>query len=357
MQHTLTDFIEHARSKNMDHQTIRILLLSAGWKEKDIAEAMTKEALNMAIPMPNDAGGARDAFLHLLMFVSFFTTAISSVTLFFSYINRWLPDAAFVETYGGVVDNSGIRWGLASLIVAFPIFTWISRILHKDMEEHVEKASSAIRRWLTYLTLFVAAATLMGDVITLVFYLLNGELTLRFIFKVLVVLYVAGTGFYYFYRSMKLSPSSKEWKNHNNLFRAIAVVSVLLVFALGAWIVGSPQTERMVRLDEQRVGDLRAIEMEIHGIVLDVNTDIPTMAKELPKTLEDVQKNAVYTKPTIEDPVTGAQYDYTLTNAHTYELCAVFDTVRDQTYDIFWNHDSGHQCFTIDVLNTPKGSL
>lgn len=354
MQHSLTDFIEHARKKNMDHQTIRMLLLSAGWKEKDIAEAMTKEALDMPIPMPSDAGGARDAFLHLLMFVSFFTTAISSITLFFSYINRWLPDAAFVESYGGVVDNSGIRWGLASLIVAFPLFIWISTVLHRDMHDHVEKASSPIRRWLTYLTLFVAASTLMGDVITLVFFLLNGELTLRFLLKVLVVLYVAGTGFYYFYRSMKLSPASKEWKSHNAFFRAVAIVSAVFVFVLGAWIVGSPQTERSYRLDEQRVNDLRSIEMEIRSIVLDVNASTPTIKNSIPATLEDVQKNAVYTQPTIVDPVTAIPYEYSVINERSYELCATFETVRSQTYDIFWNHDAGRQCFTVDVLDGQK---
>jgi hypothetical protein len=354
MQHSLTDFIEHARSKKMDHQTIRMLLLSAGWKEKDIAEAMTKEALDMPVPMPTDAGGARDAFLHLLMFVSFFTTAINSVTLLFSYINRWFPDAAFVDSYGGVVDNSGIRWGLASLIVAFPIFMWISRILHSDMEQHVEKASSAIRRWLTYLTLFVAAATLMGDVITLVFFLLNGELTLPFILKVLVVLYVAGTGFYYFYRSMKLSPNSKEWKNHNVLFRTVAIVSTLVVFLLGAWIVGSPQTERSHRLDEQRVTDLRTIEQEVRSITLDMTSPIPRMKQELPTTLREVVSSAVYTQPDITDPVTEERYEYTVKNASTFELCAVFDTTRAQTYDIFWNHDAGRQCFSIDVLDAQK---
>lgn len=354
MQHSLTDFIEHARKKGMDHQTIRMLLLSAGWKEKDIAEAMTKEALDMAVPMPTDGGGARDAFLHLLMFVSFFTTAISSVTLLFSYINRWFPDAAFSESYYGTVDNSGIRWGLASLIVAFPLFIWISRMLHREMAEHMEKASSGIRRWLTYFTLFIAAATLMGDVITLVFYLLNGELTIRFLLKVLVVFYVAGAGFYYFYKSMKLSPKSKEWKEHNNLFRIVAVVSALVVFALGAYIVGSPGVERDRRLDEVRVSDLRNIQQEVRYISVDSTQLQPVLKEALPATLKDVQARAVYTQPNTVDPVTGVSYDYTVKGSSTIELCATFSTVRDQTYDIFWNHPVGHTCYTIDVLEPQK---
>lgn len=355
MQTSLKSFIEHARKKGMDHQTIRMLLLSAGWKEKDIAQALTEQELEMPVPMPPDAGGARDAFFHLLMFVSFFTTAISSVTLMFSYINRWFPDAAFNENYYGTTDNSGIRWGLASLIVAFPLFIWISRILHREMSQHVEKSSSGIRRWLTYLTLFIAAATLMGDVITLVFFLLNGELTVRFMLKVLVILYVAGAGFYYFYRSMKLSPASVEWKNHNSLFRIVAIVSVIVVVAIGAFFIGSPGTERERRLDEVRVNDLRTIQQEIRNIsTLDSSGPTPSMKRALPETLGNVVEDAEYSKPNTTDPVTGSTYEYTVTGPSTFELCATFETVRDQKYDIFWNHSEGRQCYTIDVLEMQR---
>jgi hypothetical protein len=351
---TLTDFIEHARSKGLDHQTIRMLLLSAGWKEKDIAQAMTKEALEMQVPVPPDAGGARDAFFHLLMFVSFFTTAISSVILLFTYINRWFPDPAFSEYYGGMIDNSGIRWGLASIVVAFPLFIWISRIVHAEMAIHIEKASSGIRRWLTYLTLFIAAATLMGDVITLVFYLLNGELTLRFILKVLVVMYVAGAGFYYFYKSMKLTPGSAEWKAHNGVFRLVAIASVIIVLVLGALLIGSPGTERDRRLDDIRVNDLRTIQQEVRTISVDYTSQKPALKATLPATLQEVQEKAVYNQPTIVDPVSGEEYEYRVTGTQTLELCADFATERMQTYDIFWNHSAGRQCFVIDVLDSQR---
>jgi len=355
MQHSLTDFIEHARKKGMDHQTIRMLLLSAGWKEKDIAQAMTKEALDMPVPMPADAGGARDAFLHLLMFVSFFTTAISSVTLLFSYINRWLPDIALEGNYYPTFDNSGIRWGLASLVVAFPLFIWITRILNKEMSMHIEKASSGIRRWLTYLTLFVAAATLMGDLITLVFFLLNGELTLRFILKVLVVFYVAGAGFWYFYRGMKLSPASQEWKRHNSVFRVFAVVSALVVFILGAYIVGTPGNERLRRIDENRISDLGTIQQEIRSIALEnQGMPKPVQIKPLPANLDEMLKNAVYNRPDIVDPVTAAPYEYAVRGTSIFELCAIFDTVLEQEYNVFWNHPVGRHCFTIDVLESQK---
>lgn len=205
----LDQFIAHARSKGMDHTTIRMLLLSAGWKEKDIAEAMTAEGLGMPIPIPPDRGGARDSFFHLLTFAGLYTTVISLSILFFNYVNYHFPDPA-TEPFYRDPDTylSPIRWSIAAIIVAFPLYLALSRYLLREMRDHPEKATSGVRRWLTYITLFIAALAIMGDVITLVFNLLEGELSVRFILKVLVVFILAGVTFVYYFLSMRSSPEN-----------------------------------------------------------------------------------------------------------------------------------------------------
>ena len=70
MAQSLGTFIDHARQKGMDHATIRMLLLSAGWKEKEIARALTAQALDIPVPTPPDVGGAREAYLHLVAFAA-----------------------------------------------------------------------------------------------------------------------------------------------------------------------------------------------------------------------------------------------------------------------------------------------
>jgi hypothetical protein len=55
-----------------------------------------------------------------------------------------------------------------------------------------------VRKWLTYLTLLIAAGVIVGDFISLVFSMLSGELTLRFLLKTAVVAAIAGAGFGYF---------------------------------------------------------------------------------------------------------------------------------------------------------------
>jgi hypothetical protein len=49
----------------------------------------------------------------------------------------------------------------------------------------------------------VAACALIGDVTTLVYNLLGGELTVRFVLKVLTVGIIAGTAFTYYLRDLR----------------------------------------------------------------------------------------------------------------------------------------------------------
>ena len=65
------------------------------------------------------------------------------------------------------------------------------------------KRASKVRRWLTYWTLLVAAGALLGDVTTLVYNLLGGELTVRFVLKIVTVGLIAGTAFTYYLRDLR----------------------------------------------------------------------------------------------------------------------------------------------------------
>ena len=60
-----------------------------------------------------------------------------------------------------------------------------------------------MRRWLTYLTLFVAASILIGDVTSIVYNLLGGEITTRFALKVLTVGAITGSVFAYFHHDLR----------------------------------------------------------------------------------------------------------------------------------------------------------
>jgi len=208
MDERLIQFVDHARDKGMDHATIFHLLLSVGWKEKDVAEVFCAHDLELPIPKPAvvelvRARGrpgsawprrARDAFFHLLTFGALYAWATSLILLFFTYINFAFPDPAWRTSQSALEEAlSGIRAELAVLIVSFPIFLVLWHFLLREVRLDPEKAKGAIRRWLGYLSIFVGALTLSGDVMTLIYYLLEGQLTVRFLLKAGVLFLIAGS--------------------------------------------------------------------------------------------------------------------------------------------------------------------
>jgi len=143
--------------------------------------------------------GPKDVFYHLLSIVTLYMSAVSFIALVFQLINKWYPDP-LDYTYG--VSDS-IRWSAAILIVSFPVYLWLMWLINKDIGMDPARRELRVRKWLGYLTLFIAAITVIIDVATLIYNLLGGEFTIRFVLKILVVLVVAGLIFFYYLKEMK----------------------------------------------------------------------------------------------------------------------------------------------------------
>ena len=65
------------------------------------------------------------------------------------------------------------------------------------------RRASRIRKWLTYLTLFLGASVLIGDLVALSSVCSPGDLTSRFLLKVIVVAAIAGTIFGYYLTDLR----------------------------------------------------------------------------------------------------------------------------------------------------------
>lgn len=359
MNPDLAAFVEHARSKGMDHQTVRMLLISAGWKEKDVARALAAQALEMPVPAPPDTGGARDAFLHLMTFAALYAGAIAGVNLLFDYVNRLLPDPAFREQARfAAASLTGMRWSLAVLLVSFPAFLGLSRFLLGEMRKEPERAWSAVRRWLTYLTLFVAAVTLAVDFITLVFFVLEGEISTRFLVKVAIVGGVAALAFRYYLAAVRMPARELAGSRLHLRYGAIAAALALATLVGGMVVVGSPVSERSRKLDEQRVADLRGIRAAAERYCLGPparrpDGAPPAIVNPIPATLEELARVAVEDRPNVVDPASGEPYGWRVEGPSALEVCATFDAPRDEPFDVEWNHAAGRACFTFDLVN-PK---
>lgn len=295
----------------------------------------------------------KDVFMHLLMIAMLYVGTFSFISLWFDYINFLFPDALNYY-YQGILD--GVLWATATLIVVFPVYILLSWLLGKEMTAEPEKRELRVRKWLVYLTLFIAAIAIIVDVVRLVYNFLSGELTLPFFLKILVVLLVAAAVFGYYLWDVRRKAGVPA-----TLPRTLAwVVSVVVLGSVigGFFLVGSPAHQRDVRLDDQRVGDLQNIQSQIINYWQQKNT--------LPVKLSDLQDSISGFVPP-KDP-DGAAYEYTVKDPLTFELCATFKTANigtdtagryskpmpvgfsNDSYSQNWNHRAGRTCFsrTID---------
>lgn len=195
----LLEFTRRALEKGEPRPRIAEVLRAAGWSEAEVRAALAAFAESdfpLAVPRPRPYLSAREVFVYALMFTALYVSAWHLGALVFQFINLGFPDAAQRAFRPGAID--AMRRDIAALVVAFPLFALLMRRVHLAMDRDSTRRDSRPRRWLTYLTLFIAAAALIGDVSALVYNALGGELTARFLLKVATVAAIAGGTFSYF---------------------------------------------------------------------------------------------------------------------------------------------------------------
>src|SRR5580658_5563091 len=194
--HQLESFVKESLQSGKTRGEIAKALENSGWPGAQIANALDVYAdidFSIPVPRPRPSLTAREAFLYLLVFSTLYFAAWNLGSLLFIFIDRAFPDATGVDYLG-----EAQRWSTAAVIIGFPVFLLLARYIGKQIELNPFKRLSPARRWLTYLTLFLASGALLGDVTTLLFNLLGGDLTIRFVLKILVVALIAGSCFTYY---------------------------------------------------------------------------------------------------------------------------------------------------------------
>lgn len=320
----------------------------------------------------------KDFFLHLGATVALYVTAGALINLAFSVINYYNPDALAGYFYG-----NSVAWPISIVIVLVPILYFLEWFINRDLSKMPEKADLWIRRWRIYLTLFLAVILMAGDLITLINTYLNGEITSRLVYKVIVVLLVAGAiGKYYFF---SLYPNFRWAKFARRTNAWVGIIMVLAAIILGFITVGSPATQRALRFDSQRISDLQNIQWQIINH-WQQKGKLPVTLNELNDSLSGIVIPS--------DPETKTNYEYdtrceagdineivSCQTPLTFDLCATFSRASQNTkgrgefgrggmsypsYDMsypypgpdgndVWKHESGKACFirTIDPEKYP----
>lgn len=305
---------------------------------------------------------AKDVFAYLLTFVMLYLGVINLISLLWQIIVVQFPDPT---SFGWMNPYDSMRNSIATLIVVWPVFLLMTRYLVHDLKRNPEKVDLWVRRWLTYLTIFVASVTIIVDLITLLNSFLGGELTTRFVLKVLAVLLVAACVLGYEFWELKRK--AEEGKKDMRLMATGSVVVIVASIIGGFYFVGTPIVARQQKMDSERVSELQTLQNQL-VTYWNQKDKLPDQLSELVDPLSGFEVPL--------DPETNTSYTYKKTGELTFELCAVFaretpkwertqgkspfmmyDQYGNPTSDN-WDHEAGEKCYsrTIDPERhkTPK---
>lgn len=292
----------------------------------------------------------KDFVLYLATMIFLYTSVFSLLALLFEYINILFPDALqYVDPY-----STGIRFSIATLIIIFPLYLFLTRVLNNDVRKNPAKRDLGFRKWLMYLTILIAGIGIAADLVALVNTYLGGEVTNRFILKVIAAFVVAGAVFAYYLLDLK-----GYWETHKRNAQLTGVLAFVLVFGSivgGFAVMGSPTTQRQIRFDQQKISDLQTIQWQI--------INYWQAKQKLPENLS-VLNDPLTGTVVPNDSQTNAPYTYSIVSDKdlSFKLCAIFnhDSTKEQGMDQRmisypsgtgikgeenWTHSVGETCFT-----------
>jgi hypothetical protein len=306
----------------------------------------------------------KDFFLWAGAMVALYWSVIAFIFLVFNYIDYSFPNA--LSYLAPNPYDSGVGSEMASIVVLFPVYVILMWMIRSDSHRDRSRLEIWIRRWALILTLFVAGATIAGDLISLLATFFTGnELTAAFLLKSLILILVAAGAFMHF-----IADYWGYWEQHEGRKRtvctAVGVLAAVAVIA-GFILFGTPAQARQYRYDEQRVTDLQSIQSQVVNYWQSKET--------LPASLGDLNDTiSGFTAPV--DPQTDAPYTYKKTGTLSFQLCAVFSAasrsseeramyaqpapagVAGKALSDTWTHAAGDACFdrTIDPQFYPPFS-
>lgn len=294
---------------------------------------------------------AKHFALQLGSLISLYVSLGALITMLFGVITIIHPD--IINGYWEYDSaSSSIRFSIALLVVFFPTYIVLTRLVNTSRRTH-ETAYLGLTKWLIYLSLLVGGAVLLGDIVSVLYNFLNGELTIRFILKALVVLIVVGVAFVYY-----LFDAKGYWQTHETHSKQYGLGAVVIVIAsliLGFMHTETPSQVREMRIDQTQLSDLQNAQYRIE--------ESYQLTGKLPLTLSEAYQGMDIPKA----PTPRADYSYKVVNAQNFELCAEFAVASTKSEQMQyaqpamdgmliknpnnWIHTEGVSCFT-RVLNT-----
>lgn len=372
----LSAFIAERIKAGLGKAQVKEELLSIGWTEEEIEAAYRAGVIALGAPVPSEGNrpttakpsSTVDIVINFFSFILLGITATALGTLLFQVINQYFPDALDATAlYSSEFRTSTIHYAIAALLIGFPLYFLAMRLWFRKFREDEGRSESKLSKWLTYLVLLAAAVTIVGDLIAIVFTLLQGEVTVRFFLKALTILIIAGGifGFYYLERrkiQYRVDIPRSTFQYFGRGAAGLVALSVVLGFLAG----GSPQTARELSLDRTRADHLNSLSNCVRSYAESLGA--------LPTNLDQLRQSSQfgYCSLSTSDPETGEPYTYRVITPSRvegagrvgeFELCATFaQATSDENRGLYgemgvwYQHSAGRSCDIVTaqlLLPTP----
>ncbi len=273
---------------------------------------------------------ARDGFVYLLSYATLLISSIGMNFLLKAIVAYFLPDA-LQNTGAFPMSDEMVIGFMAATLIGFPIFTYLNVVANKMLKSGKMKSDSGVRNWLLYITMVAVILIIIWQIIQLFIGFLNGALATRFIINTFITLVIAFAVLGYQWWHLRKYGEHYEPKAGLGfkIFEWVVFVVVAGAVIGSFFIIGSPTQRRLERLDNTRVERLSNIQSAIQNYYGfrggPGHQQLPTDFDQL------IADPNVYIVPDgLIDPVTKQRFEYRVTGAAAYELCATFDTVFSQ---------------------------
>jgi hypothetical protein len=207
----LRNFVREALKQGVPRAGIHEALLNAGWSPKQIRtalEAYAEQDFPVPVPKPRPYREARETFMHLALFTMLYFTAYHLASLSFRLIDRAYADAAIQA----VPIKQLLRFPLSCLTVTIPVLSYVAYLIRRDTRMDPTSRINEIRRQLTYITLFIAAAILIVTLTVVVYSYLGDELTPPLTRKVFVTAGISIVIFTFYMRDLRIGEKGQAKK-------------------------------------------------------------------------------------------------------------------------------------------------
>jgi len=311
---------------------ITLLVFIAKKETKSMSDEIEKNnPLDSSQTIEEKRNPAFHIFLYLLLFSSLGFVLQGIISVYYQLIEKAIKPSSIDEIKGCIETNfspSDLKFGIATLLISFLIYHALSLFINRKLIKGDIRQESLVRKFTTYLAMFILAAMTIGGVVNLLLSYFEGELSLKSFAKIGVfITFSVAFLCFYLWEIRRRDISGKTF----NILMIISLILSLSALVIGFVISDSPKVAREKKIDDAIIENIKDTSDDISDFVNKENEKLPKQ----------------------EDFKTREGVAYKTIDEKSFELCGNFKQqateIEYDSYNAEYRHSAGGKCFKYDM--------